>query len=244
MGKALSDLLKEQGNGKAAPVPLAQSMARGVAADVKEVISAPVGSEPVEKRENLPLGASEEYRRLESVQAIVAGIEKIEIEAVVGGALQRITFGESTNPAEVREILLFLDPQAKVRDAFPMKGNYGSRETKLARVFVITVRVTDSGKFIDITADDAGDDLSIAVSKKNADAFYDQIAALGKLSDANLAKIKGAIDNKGQATINLGKTPEQIIGVKYWKSEDGKAFAEGFQAEPPAAAEAGEEKTA
>jgi hypothetical protein len=117
-----------------------------------------------------------------------------------------------------------------VRDAFPVRMG-GNRETKSARAKMINVRVTDSGKFIDIICQN-GEDLSVAVSKKRADGFPQDLAALNKLSEKNLTKITHAYESKGSAVVILGE--EEEFGVCYWKTVDGKAFLDSLTAEPPA----------
>jgi hypothetical protein len=153
----------------------------------------------------------------------------VEIEVVLNGALMRLRF-EDLDPREVVPLLRAMDPGVKFRDAFPMKGGPG-RETKKARVLVINARVTDSGKFIDVVAQN-GDDISVSVSRKNADGFVDAVKALNRLGGEHLAKLEKAFADKGTVTIIL-KEPEQF-GVAYWVSDDGRPFAESFEANPPA----------
>lgn len=167
-------------------------------------------------------------------EQIVAMVEGVEIEAVVGGALQRIRFKAGTNPAHVGGLLKALDPAAKLRDAFPMRGGGGPRNTELARVLVITVRVSDSGKFIDLVGQN-GDDLKIAVSKNKSDSFLDELKALNKVGDKHITKLEKAFGEKGDATVILPESEQ--FGAKYWKTDDGKAYLDGLQAEPPAAAD-------
>ena len=164
-------------------------------------------------------------------------VDGIEVEAVVGGALQRVRFVRGMNPAQVLTALKSFDPNVTVRDEFPRKS-FGNRETKVARVLVVSLRVTDSGKFWDLVAQN-GEDLSIAVSKKMADSVLGDIAALNKLGEKQLAKLQEAVESKGSATVILPE--DEQFGAKYWKTDDGKAFLDSFQAEPPA--EKTEEKT-
>jgi hypothetical protein len=151
--------------------------------------------------------------------------------------LQRIRFAGGVNPAEVHGMLRSLDPGVKVRDAFPSKFGGGNRETKLARALVINLRITDSGKFIDLICQN-GEDLSVSVSKKNSDGFLDQLKALGKLHDKNLGRCEKAFAEKGAAAVIL--SDEEQFGVQYWKTDDGKAFMEGMVPEAPAVVEGGE----
>jgi len=167
----------------------------------------------------------------ESGAGILERIESIELEAVVNGALQKIRFKAGTNPAQVGNMLRQLDPQCQIRDAFPTRGGGGSRETKQARVLVITARVTDSGAFIDLTATTGQEDITIAVSKRNSSTFLDTVKGLGKLSEANTAKLAKAFEAKTTATIVLPE-PEQI-GAKFWTADDGRHYMDSIAAEPP-----------
>lgn len=163
--------------------------------------------------------------------AVLAQVTGIEVEAVVGGALQRIMFAAGTNPAQVGAMLRSLDPGAKMRDAFPMKGMGGNRETKTARAVVVNLRASDSGTFWDIVAQN-GDDIKCGVSRKNSGEFFEQLRGLGKLSERNLAKLETALAGKKEATVILDASEQ--FGVKYWLSEDGKAFVDSVVAETPA----------
>ncbi len=157
-------------------------------------------------------------------------IQSTECEAVVGGALQRITFKPGTNPADVGTLLRTLDPNAKVRDDFPRKSFGGGRDTKAASVSVIQLRVSDSGKFWDLIGQN-GDDISISVSKKNSDGFLDQLKGLNRLNEKHIAKLQEALDKKGQATVILPE--DEKFGAKYWTSDDGKAFLDSIEPQPP-----------
>lgn len=158
-------------------------------------------------------------------------VESIEVEAVVGGCLQRMRLKANTDPAQVKAIILAADPNALVRDAFPVRGG-GSRETKTARAKVISARITPNGKFCDIICQN-GDDITVAVSKKKAETFPTDLAALGRLTPHNIEKIQTAYATNGSATVIL--TAEEEFGVHYWVTDDGKAFMDSLSAEPPAA---------
>lgn len=179
---------------------------------------------------------SGEQLTLHAPESVVERIASIEIEAIVGGALQRISFRAGTNPGEVKAMLLSIDAGAKVRDEFPMK-RFGNRDTKSARARVINARVTDSGKFVDLICQN-GEDLSVSVSKKHAETFLADIGALNKLREKSLAKLAKAFDEKSAATIILDA--DEQFGVKYWTTDDGKAFLDSMTAEAPAP---GEEKS-
>jgi len=165
----------------------------------------------------------------------LARIAEISVEAVVGGCLQRIRFKPGTNPADVGAILRGCDPAAKVRDDFPHRNYGGARATKLARVLVVNVRVTDAAKFIDLTCQAEGDDLSVAISKKSAGTFLEDLKALGRLSSAHIGKLAAAFEHKGSATVVLADEGEQFA-VKFWTTDDGRHFMDSLIAEPPSGA--------
>ena len=148
---------------------------------------------------------------------------------MVNGCLMRIDFKAETSPMLVADALKVMG--AKVRDDFPSRGNFGKKETKLARALTIIARVTESGKFIDVVAQN-GEDLSISVTKKKADDFAGEIKALGKVHEKNLAKLEKVMAEKGNATIILSE--DEQFGVQFWTTDDGKAFYDGAVAEPPA----------
>lgn len=159
-------------------------------------------------------------------------VESIEVEAVVGGCLQRMRLKANTDPAQVKAIILAADPNALVRDAFPMRGQSGSRETKTARAKGIIARITANGKFVDLLCQN-GDDISVQVSKRKGETFVTDLAALGKLSEHNLKKIQDAFATLTAATVLLTEAEE--FSVHYWTSDDGKAFMDSMSPEPPAA---------
>lgn len=162
-----------------------------------------------------------------------AYVERIEVEAVVGGVLQKITV-TGVSPEKTGDFLRGLDPACKVRDAFPMKAMGGNRETKSAAVAVIVLDVRESGKFWSFIATRPdGEEVNVKVGKAKSDAVLEQLRALGRLSDGHFAKLEGAIDTKKSATVILEDASR--FGVKYWTGDDGSAFADGFDAAPPAA---------
>ena len=162
---------------------------------------------------------------------VVRAVAAVEVECVCGGCYQRIHFGPQTDPSRVAAMLRELDPQAQIRDAFPQRGGSGNRETKQARVLVITARVTDSGAFIDLTATTGQEDVTIAVSKRNSSTFLDTVKGLGKLSEANISKLAKAFESKTTATIVL-PDPERI-GAKFWTADDGRHFMDSLTADAP-----------
>ncbi len=172
-----------------------------------------------------------EAEQTDGVVALAELVESIEVEAVVGGCLQRIRLGAQVNPAAVKSLILAADPGALVRDAFPVRGG-GSRETKTARAKVVSARVTPNGKFCDIICQN-GDDITVAVSKKKAETFPTDLAALGRLTPHNIEKIQNAYATNGSATVILAA--EEEFGVNYWVTDDGKAFMDSLSPEPPAA---------
>jgi len=163
--------------------------------------------------------------------AIIAGIE---IEAVVGGALQRIRFNPGVNPADIKGFLQALDPAAKVRDDFPSRNFGNGKNTKTARAMMLTLRITPSGKFCDLACRN-GDDIMVSVPRKLSDGFPDSLATLNRLTPGNLDKVRKAYKDQSTAVVILSD-PEQF-GVNYWTSDDGKSFLESLTAEPPAPTE-------
>jgi len=158
-------------------------------------------------------------------------VAKIEIEAVVGGALQRITFAAGINPASVKGFLLALDPAAKVRDDFPSRNFGNGKNTKTARAMMLTLRITPSGKFCDLACRN-GDDIMVSVPRKLSDGFPDSLATLNRLTPGNLDKVRKAYKDQSTAVVILSEA-EQFC-VHYWTSDDGKSFLESLTAEPPA----------
>ncbi len=161
-------------------------------------------------------------------------VHKVEVEAVVGGALQRITlFG--CPPELVVEYLKWRDPNAKVRDDFPSKKSWGSRETKTASVKTITGRVTGSGKFIDLISDAGDTDIMVSVPKKLSGEFLTLVSSLQRLGDRSLARLTAGLEKEGSFVVSLGEG--EGFGVAYWTAEDGKHIADSFVSEGPPAAE-------
>jgi hypothetical protein len=163
----------------------------------------------------------------------------VEIDAVILGVLMKVCFSRGVTPAEAIGALRAIDAAAKFRDDFPSKPAFGKRETKIARALVLNVDVRESGKFVSITATTGSDDLSIVVGKKIVDEWLGKVSALGKLTDRNVEKIRAAYEVKKSATIVLGESEQ--FGVRYWTTDDGKAFLDEMVAEPPPAAEGGAE---
>lgn len=162
---------------------------------------------------------------------IIAGIE---IEAIIGGALMRVSFIAGTNPAAAAQLLRELDPSAQFRDTFPMRGSGAARATLQARALVITAEARGDMTFVKITATNQdGEDLTIAVSKKKVTEWLPAVEALGKLSAKTLSKLKAALEAKKAATAILSD-PEQF-GVAYWVADDKTAYLDSMTAEPPPA---------
>ena len=64
-------------------------------------------------------------------EQLVSRIERVEVEAIVGGALQKITFGVGHDPAKTLEALRKLDAGAKVHTEFRRGGGFGKRHAGL-----------------------------------------------------------------------------------------------------------------
>lgn len=198
-------------------------------------------------REELPGVEVEEAPRMEVAPAAhraammaafprhALGFAAVEIEGVVLGALMKIRV-EGVGPAELLEAIRAVDPAAKFRTEFPSKsfGGGGGRDLKLARVLVMNIKVTDAGKFIDLTCHGDGEYFPIRVGKRSADGFAAAVAALGRVSERNLAAIEKAFAEKGSATVVLADAEQ--IGVKYSTMDDGTKFSAEFVADAPAVA--------
>ena len=161
-------------------------------------------------------------------------IAGIEIESVIGGAVQRITFVAGTNPVDAVALLREIDPNAQFRTQFFTKGG-GSRDTKQARVLVITAQARNGGKFISMTGQSADGDVNIAVSKKKSDGWLSDLTALGKLSDKNLEKLGAALNEGKSATVILPESEQ--FGCAYFKTDDGSAFMDSMSADAPEVAD-------
>lgn len=170
---------------------------------------------------------------------ISESIREVKIEAVFKKVLMMVSFAPGVLPGDAIEGLRALDPEVKFRDDFPKSGGgaFGKRDTKVARALTIIADVRETGKFITIIATTGADDLSVSVGKKGADEWFGKVSSLGKLSDRNLEKLRAAFDGKKLATITLGGSEQ--FGVKYWTTDDGKAFLEEMVPEPPAPVEGG-----
>lgn len=164
---------------------------------------------------------------------VLGSITGIECEAVVGGALQRITFQAGTNPAEVAAMLRALDPAATVRTEFPTRGSFGGkRDSKLARALVVQVEPKGDARYIKVACvAPEGDDIPVSVGKKRVEEFLPSIEKLGKLTEKHLASIRTAMAGGKAAMVILGE--DEHFGVSYWTTDDGAAFWEGCQPEAP-----------
>lgn len=157
-------------------------------------------------------------------------VEHIEIEAVVCGALMRCRFGRGADPAAAVAYLKQCDANAKFREDFPSKGAFGKKDTKLCRAVGIRAEWKDQGAFISLMCKN-GDDFEVIVSKRVAPEFLGNLKGLGKVSEANIAKLDKAAAGKGSALVFLSE--EEQFGVGYWSTDDGKAFLDNMTPQPP-----------
>ena len=157
----------------------------------------------------------------------------VELEAKVDGVIQKLKFEAGYDPAEILEAIREADANAEFRTEFFTRRGGGNKDTKAATALVLSARITDSGKFITITAHNAeeNDDLSISVSKKKSDEWLGQVDQLGKLSDKNMDKLKAAFDSKKTVTVVL--SDDEQFFCKYWKTDDGAAFLDSMAAQAP-----------
>lgn len=176
--------------------------------------------------------------KTKDITQILRSIAGIEIEAVLGGCLQRVTFSAGTNPAQVGDMLRALDPAAKLRDDFPSRGSWGgSRETKTARVLSISARNTSSGKFIELgciaMVDGKEKDIPISVGKDDSEGWLSAVLALNKLSDTQADELTKALTTaNGKASVNLRKAENQF-GAEYYTSKSGGCYLSKMTAEAP-----------
>ena len=167
------------------------------------------------------------------------GIEKlhkievvcISFEAVVGGALMRIDLGPDTDPTQVKPWLMDLDPNAQVRDAFPMKGSFQPKETKLAKALTLLTNVMRDKKFVTIGCETNEDEIQVSIGQKKVDEMLNQLISMDKLSKRNRAKLKKSLEEKTEEFFRLKEG--ESFGVKYWTTDDGKHFCDSIQAEAP-----------
>lgn len=219
---ALSDRVKNtDGQGRARTdtdparaLALAASAAVATEDDLSELFGVPDGSD------------DSDGPAASSLQPTVS-LERVDVEAVVGGVLMRLSFRGVTQPGAIAGWLKAQDAGAKWRDDFPKKFDGKARETKSALVKVITLRASDSGLFWDLVAVGDGDELSVSVSKKLSGDFADRLRLTEALAPERLVKLTEAIAGKKTATLILTET-EGLV-VKYWTTDDGKAFVEGVE---------------
>lgn len=171
-------------------------------------------------------------------EPILKAIGKIEVEAVVGGVLQKITFESGFNPADILASLKLLDENTKVRDDFPAKSAWGgNRETKTAYVLSIRASNTGAGKFIELAAgrvvDGKEEEVLINVGKDDSDKWLENVIALGKLTETQLDKLNHALNDKnGKASLILKDA--QCFGAEYYESKNGSAYLSKMTVEHPA----------
>ena len=162
----------------------------------------------------------------------IDSIASIEIDVVIAGTLQRITFTAGTDPVGVPELLRRLDPNVQFRDSFPTRGG-APRATLQARVLVINIEGRADSTFIKLVCKNSdGEDLSVSIPKRKTSEFLPSLEGLGKLSERNTGKLRVAMETKKGATVIL--TEAEQIGIAYWKTEGGDCYMESMTAEPPA----------
>lgn len=158
-----------------------------------------------------------------TVERTSVEVERIEVEAVIGGVLQRVTL-RGCAPDEVGDVIRAWDAQAKFRDDFPRRGG-GGRDTKLVRCY----QIAGAG----LSCYEGDEVRTVLISKAKRDGLAEAIAQLGRLNDDHTSKLADVLGGETSKAILL-KDPEEQFGVKYWMTDDGKAFLDSVQAEPPA----------
>ncbi len=163
-------------------------------------------------------------------------LESISLDAVIGGALMQLRFSGNTNPATLKNYLLSLDPHAQVRSEFPSKSFGAPRETKTARVLVVTLKKYNGALTIEFLCQTPeGDSITAAPFRNNAEKLTQTVAALPRLTPANKAKIDQILTaTTGNPTVPLILQPDEQFGVKHWE-KDGNHIAEEITPDPPTA---------
>jgi hypothetical protein len=154
-------------------------------------------------------------------------VVQLEVEAVIGGCLQRVTL-TGVSPEKTLEFLKGLDAGVKVRDDFPKMGKgFGARETKSAVAMVMTAKKKGDYKSLDITCEGADGDVTVSVGKNGMDEIVQKLGALKCLHEsAALDKVAAALTGvDGQATCIL-KEGERFA-VTYATGGNGAHYLEG-----------------
>jgi len=108
---SLRDAIKQRQATVAAPVSMKQEQIP-VVEPVRENIVGAYSEGNVQSDLSLPTDAD-----LASMR-----VRGIDVECIVGGCLMRVSFKETTNPADVPVYLRAVDPNVKFRDEFPRSG--------------------------------------------------------------------------------------------------------------------------
>lgn len=149
----------------------------------------------------------------------MACVESIEVEAVIGGVLQRIRVS-GLLPNALGAWLKEQDPNAQVRTEFPSKSFGGKRETKKAQCISLTLKKSEKGLFGDFLCQlQDGECVSVGITKR-----FD-VDSLGVvLSQERMAQVKGLAEKGGALPLMLNET--ERFTVCYWTGDDGAHFVD------------------
>lgn len=126
------------------------------------------------------------------------------------------------HPSDILEELRESDPEMKVKDSFPVYGRGkggGSKNTKEAKVVVVTLKKVNGGKFIELTCESDSGDITVSVSRKKRDDFL--AGAKERLGSAYEEKL-----GHDSATVVI-KSEEDYFSIKYFDYE-GKPYFDDF----------------
>jgi hypothetical protein len=161
-------------------------------------------------------------------------VSGIDLEAILDGVRMALHFGPGTDPMAIKQALHQADPNVQTHSQFWSKGG-GAKDTKQATCIQISLRVTTSGPFVDLTSlGTDGEAYAVRVSKKKAETFSADLRAVGRLAELNIAKVEQAIDAKAGVPVLVILTPAEQFGVTFWSTDDGSHFLDAMTPEPPA----------
>jgi hypothetical protein len=197
--------------------------------DEEEVAAAPEVAEALPRVPSHATGGTKE--RVAAMVARPAGmvVSEVKVDAIVGGCLMSITFGEGTNPAEVKRYLQGLDAGVQVREEFPKSGGfggYGSKDVKSGKALMVNVRVgkEPEQRFIEFTVQpESGDPEIVKVGSSKVSEVKSKVDSLG-LNDTTADKFRIALDGGGIALFGEGEQ----FKVSYSKAKNGENYVESI----------------
>lgn len=159
----------------------------------------------------------------------LARISTIEVDAVMGGVLMRLTLA-CVSPMGVASFLREIDPQVQFRDSFPVRGG-GKRDTKEGIALFLQGDIKDTGAFWKLVCQSGDETVTVDVSKRRSGTFVEDVIGLGCLGDGSVERLRKVTQSKGAMTLPLSAA-EQFT-VRYWVSDDGsgRAYMEAMEAQ-------------